>query len=257
MKKLLVFPLLVLMLACDKKEDSDDKIIVPLTGEYLIEQIDVVYSNNISFSKNYYYKNDDELAEVSSLNGTEEYTYENGFITKIKYTAQPSGAIDERFFTYNNDGKLTQEVKLYYTNSVGERLVFSYPNETTVTFDRFGGDLTSQTTLEAHGVYGLEAGSYNILEQTETTTGENPISRVLTYTYDNKKSVTHGIKDNMKGFEYLFSGENNVASFSFKLNNLDVYHYSSTFMYNKDIYPTSESQTDQNGDINAYSFYYQ
>ncbi|OWW25998.1 hypothetical protein B4Q04_10490 [Zobellia sp. OII3] len=256
MKKLFVFSLLVLMLACDEKDEADDKLSLPLNGDHLIEQIDVVYSNNISFSKNYYYGNDNELSEVRSLNGNEEYTYKDGFITKIKYTALPSGAIDERFFTYNNEGKLTEETKLYYTKSVGERIVFSYPDETTVTFERYGGDLNAQNSLQAKGIYDLEAGSFNILKLTETTI-ETPQTRVLSYSYDNKKSVTHGIKDNMKGFEYLFSGENNVTAYSFKLNDLDVYSYSSTFMYNNDIYPSKESQTDQDGAINTYTFYYQ
>lgn len=251
MKKLFVTPFLVLIFSCSTDDDQAPTLNL---SENLIEQIDVVYANNISFSKNYYYVNGNELASVTSLNGNEEYTYKNGYITKIKYTSA-TGSIDERFFTYDTNGKLIEEVKLYYLNSVGERIVFSYPNETTVTTSRYGGNLTTQNTLQATGVYKLESGSFNILNFTETTV-TNPQTRILTYTYDNKKSVTHGIQDNMKGFEYLFSGENNVSGYNFSLNNQDIYTYTSTFIYNNDIYPKSENQTDQNGNINQYSFYY-
>ncbi|WP_423997495.1 hypothetical protein [Maribacter sp. IgM3_T14_3] len=251
MKKLFIIPFLFLLFSCST-DDSETPILN--LNEMLIEQVDVVYANNTSFSKNYYYVNGNELESVTSLNGDEEYTYEDGYITKIKYTSS-SGAIDERFFTYDTNGILIEEVKLYYLNSVGERIVFTYPNETTVTTNRYGGDLNSQNTLESTGVYILENGSFNILNFTETTL-TNPQTRILTYLYDNKKSVTHGIKDNMKGFEYIFSGENNVSNYNFNLNDQDVYSYSSSFIYNTDIYPTSENQTDQTGAVNRYSFYY-
>lgn len=252
MKKLFILPFIAFIIACSTDESEVPSVLG--LDELLIEQVDVVYANNVSFSKNYYYVNGNELESITSLNGNEEYTYTDGYITKIKYTSS-SGAIDERFFAYDPNGKLIEEIKLYYSNSVGERIVYSYPNETTVTTNRFGGDLTTQNTPEATGVYILENGSFNILRFSETTVN-NPQTRILTYSYDNKKSVTHGIKDNMQGFEYIFSGENNVSNFNFNLNDQDIYSYTSTFIYNDDIYPRYEDQTDQSGAINRYSFYY-
>lgn len=217
------------------------------SSNVLLTAIAFNYPNNNDYSKYYTYVEGNKLSEIVDTNLNKEYyTYEGDFIKKIEYVPNSSSSTDERFFTYDTNGRIIEEVKLYHLNSVGERIVFTYLSNGNVSFQRYSGSLTSQTTPSYHGTYTLNS-SGEILMLEEFSDTDSTIYRKYEYTYDDQKSPFVNVRDGSKDFKYILNGDNNVLTFNMMVSGNQVYSYTSEFSFTNSGYPATEHKTDQAG----------
>lgn len=256
MKQLiLAFIISAALISCSKDKDEDPIAGAGAGSEILLTQLVVNYPNNQTFTKQYKYEEGNKLSEIIDSNGNREYyTYEGDFISKIEYRYKDPKFFDERLFTYDQSGKLIEELFLFHFNAVGNRTIFKYDSNHVVRYETFSGNLVSQDMPGLNGTYSLDPKG-QILENIEINPSSNT-TRTLTYSYDDKNSPFLNIRDGSRGFKFILGGENNTKSLAFTQAGIG-YSYASKFEYNKHGYPVSEHKEDNSGTTILYFTYKQ
>jgi hypothetical protein len=254
--KRIIFAMIIAFALVSCSEDKDETPVPGGAGsQILLTQLVINYPNNQTYTKQYLYEDGNKLSEIIDSNGNREYyTYSGNFISKIEYRNNNPEYLDERLFTYDNTGRLIEEIFLYHFNSVGTRTVFNYMGDGNINYETFSGDLISQLEPSLHGTYALGSKG-EILENNEHS-DVNSTNRILTYSYDAKNSPYLNIRDDSKDFKFvLMGGINNTKSFKFVQSGFEVYSYSSQFEYNTNGFPDSERKADSSGTSLIYFTY--
>lgn len=246
--------LLVLASLVSCSTDKEEDLILGGAGSGLLAQVVINYPNNETYTKQYTYVNQNQLDEIIDSNGNREsYEYENGLVSKITYRFQDPRFLDERVFTYDGEGRITEELFLYNFNAVGTKTFFTYETDGSVSFETFSGSLTEQSQPTAQGVYSL-APDGKILAKTETNLISGIESR-FEYGYDTNKGAYTNIADGSKDFLFVLGAKNNITRFSMNVGGTEVYRATSSFDYNSADLPEAERKTDTAGTANiSYTY---
>nr|WP_294935227.1 hypothetical protein [uncultured Flavobacterium sp.] len=235
--------------ACASESEDNTK-----TGPALLRKIECdVMANHSEY--NFYYEGrklavvayDLEITAtgMTSIKGYDKYYYTDELITAIRTYNETDQIIAQKKFTYDENGRLLQEIALNIENNTGLKNVFIYNGNGTVEVQRFHGDLNSQTTYADSDMFYLENGE---IVQYDYHSGANVDSYEFEYDQGNNpmKNIIgmdkiklcryesngwYGIAKNMKKITSHFSGESAASQVEF-----DIF-------YNAENYPVSAIST--------------
>lgn len=202
---------------------------------------------------------------ISKTDDVKSFTYEytGNLITKRTFQAfdHPDHKY-EQYYQYNSNDDISQMIQLWYygpNSPRGEKYVYTYNSNNTISYEKYEGSLDEQNTLAGQGTYYLD--SENEVYKFEQKDINGNIILSVTHNFDQKKSPYK----NITGYNKLFhlNGEensNNLLSTEMVSANNTV----STFFeyeYNDDDYPvnleyTITSDSEEQGEVITNYVYY-
>ena len=142
-----------------------------------------------------------------------------------------------------------------YISSIGNKVVYTYNTDGTISSINYRGDLINQTTIVSNNLITINNGEVaSLVEHIGTTT------KTSVYTYDNKnapfKNVT-GMDKVSYGVVGTFSSaiNHNIIQTTRTTNSSPGFTTTIQYNYNSSDYPTSETVT-TNGTSNQSTQYY-
>lgn len=248
MKKILLFMLTVSVVSCS---DDTGYLGGDGTSAPLLRTATETAPNGSTLTSQYRYS-DDKLLEVSHSDGTNEvYSYGGDFLTEVNF--------------YRSGALVKKDVYKYTTSSVfGEHISYDYTatdadhNTIKSTYSYDGNNVT---------VTRYSGGQLNQNEQTDTfavtLTSDGDILKVVgtkksaIYNFDlNKAPLSASSSHLVMTLVALEGGAHNIATSQTTQNNTISNSYS-TYIYNTDGYPQSETHTEPDGSVytTQYSYY--
>jgi hypothetical protein len=227
--------LFMILTSCSSDSSSSSN------SELLLEKEIVTDSSDGSTYTMTYTYNGTNLSKISyDDDGTyDKFYYTGDLITKIEFFDDADVLEQRTTYTYNSDNKLISYVSLDYLNDDGEKEVYTYNADGTVTGVSYYGDSVTQTNLGSTRTLTFSNGE---VVSEVSTSGSN----TFTYTYDTKN---HPYK-NIKGFDKIgaYSDSDNIGV---NHNLLTLVQNSGTFTntqnysytYNSDNYPITMSSS--------------
>lgn len=226
--------LFMILMSCSSDSSSSSSEIL-LKNEIVTDP-----SDGSSYTMTYTY-NGTNLTKISydDDGSYDKFYYTGDLITKIEFFDDTDFLEGKTTYTYNSDNKLTSYVSLDYLSDDGEREVYTYNTNGTVSGVSYYGDLVTQTTPSSTRTITLSNGE--VISEVSTS-GSNS----FTYTYDTKN---HPYK-NIKGFDKIgaYSDSDNLGvnhnlltrvQTSGTFTNTQNYSYT----YNSDNYPLTMSSS--------------
>lgn len=173
------------------------------------------------------------------------YTYTGDLITNVKHYFG-SALEQEDIYTYNSSGQLVQFVMLSHDVEWGNKEVYVYNTDGSISVTEFTGDLDSQTNPNGSGtITFLGNGEIGSLTHDETTS---------VYTYDNMNNYFK----NVTGYDkiaFANSGAEGINhNMTSEVNGSE--NSTETYTYNTAGYPVTSSE-DYNGEITTTEYFYE
>ncbi|WP_125722508.1 membrane lipoprotein lipid attachment site-containing protein [Flavobacterium ustbae] len=179
MKKILcLFGALTLLLTSCSSDESPSN---GSTDSVFLKKTISTYSDGSKVTTNYTY-NGNKIVSIIDDSGESNayYTYTGDLITKLEYKL-PGGTVEQvNTYAYSTDGKLTTFVRIDPEMDWGNKEVYTYNTDGTVTVKEYIGDATTQTTLNSTGTVKFSNGE--VVEMINDTHSSH------TYTYDTKNN---------------------------------------------------------------------
>lgn len=232
MKKILcLFGALTFALtSCSSDDDSSGS---PSSDLVLLKKTITTNSDGEKITTIYKYDGNKVISITDGGEFNRYFTYSGDLITRIEYR-YPNGEI-EQINTYEyKDGKLVTFVRVTPEEDWGDKEVYTYNGDGTVTSQSYSGDSKSQTFKGDYATIKFVNG-----EVSEIITGEDSGSHK--YTYDTKNSPLK----NILGFDKLAfedggaEGVNHNMLTDRDITENDLWK-NSTYTYNENGYPVKE-----------------
>lgn len=196
-------------------------------------------------------------------NGTKlkELHMNNNNITKYKYTGNNITSIENYYngalfykttFRYDNNQRVISQLEYYIANNiVAERTDFSYNSNNIISFQKYYGSLSSQTTFSERGFIYYDSNNENFKVETYN---EYYLIKKTEWTYDTKNSPTKNIMGFNKIPFLLEKYFNNLTHNEFDSNSNLIYNFTFDYIYDSDDFPTSSIQKYfENGNLKSTS----
>ncbi len=234
MKKFLTMAAIAMfMMTSCSDDDSNDNGNPPTNTILLTKTIETDELGN-QYVSNYFYEGT-KMVKITHNDGTEDnFTYSGDNLTTIEYS-EDGELIQKDQFTYNSSGQLTTFVMLDYELEWGDKTVFTYNNDGTVSIADYIGDLTSQETLSTNGVFTVQNNNITSVQRGNET---------ITYSFDEKHDPFSNVTSFMSViYAYQEGGINNVTSYTESEENSTT-----TYTYNSAGFPTNSVETFGSGE---------
>ena len=195
----------------------------------------VVEVENFEYIGNKLYKK-----TITSVPGYFIYEYTVDLITKVSKFENNALASTE-LYTYNDNGDMIESKFRSNNSDFGYRTTYVYNNDQTITVTTFSGTLDTQNTVQFRRKVYLQNGSVIKLE--EYSPGENVLTMILEFTYDDKNAPYNNIPGytKIKRFEFNLIGEtNNITKYRYAspANPAQVLERTGVYEYNGSNFPT-------------------
>ena len=252
MKKIFYFIsfLILILQSCTSSEDINDS---NSTSVLIKKKIETTPDG--TFTSIYSYTND-KLIKISLNNGVRvaNYFYSGDLIERVEVKDNNNNLISKMTYNYNSNNQIISYIELNYINNTGDRGVFTYNSNGTISCIEYEGDLTLQNNQTLTKVISLDNGevsslSINYSSSTETTN----------FTYDNKNSPYKNILGINK-VSYALIGRftsdinHNILQYTTSGNGYS-YQYDYQYTYNSGEYPTTRTET-SGGNSDSYIEYF-
>lgn len=230
---LCVLSLLIASCSSNSNEESttDTSSILPKKITYI--ENGTTETNTIAYNGN-------KIVSMTSSGGTSTiYTYTGNQITQIdSYTG--THLDDRETYAYNSNGKLATYVSLNYnstnTATAGEKQVFVYNADGTVSYVVYYGNLVTQTTVNYTGTVFITNGEITKVDYVYSGSSTH---YVRNYIYDDKNNPFKNITgyaetsftiNSPNGYTHNIISDENVSNPNFSIAN--------TYTYNSNNFPT-------------------
>ncbi|MBE8725845.1 hypothetical protein [Flavobacterium hungaricum] len=230
MKKILcLFGALTLVLTSCSSDDSSSES----SDNVLLKKTIITNSDGEKTTINYKYDGNKIVSAIDdSGDSNMYYTYTGDLITKIEYK-YPDGTIDQiNTYSYNAEGKLTTFLRVDPEMDWGNKEVYTYNTDGTITAQAYSGDSKTQTLKGTVNTIKFINGE--VSEIVSAASWENH-----KYTYDDKNNP----EKNILGMDKIafVDGEANGVKFNILTDTSEGDLWTnSTFTYNDKGYPTKE-----------------
>jgi hypothetical protein len=228
--------LFMILTSCSSDSSSSSSSEVLLQNEIVTDA-----SDGSSYTMTYMYSGTN-LTKISydDDGSYDKYYYTGDLITKIEFFDDADVLKEKTTYTYNSDSKLASYVSVNYVNDNGEREVYTYNTDGTVSGVSYYGDSVTQTTPSSTRTITLSNGE--VISEVSTSGS----GTTFTYTYDTKN---HPYK-NIKGFDKIgaYSDSDNIGvahniltrvRTSGTITNTE----NNSYTYNSDNYPLTASSS--------------
>lgn len=210
--------LTLFLLSCSSDSDSNTD------SALLIKKI-VSVSNGSSIETNFTY-NGTKLNTITVGGIRIEHFYTGDNITKIKRYNGVSLEL-ETIYEYNNQGRVSSELTTFYLNDFLDKVVYTYNDNQTITFQEYFGSSNPPTNLGNTGT--IEKTSNGEISQIATY-NQSVFSGRQTNTYDAKNSIFKNITGYDKLPRQFAKFHNQLTTNSY--NSANELESNSTFEYN-------------------------
>lgn len=199
---------------------------------------------------NFSYTNYNKLAKVVSSDGyVGTVSYSGNLITKFDLKLANNTVVQSKRYIYDANHKLTSYTTTVPTSNTGEKEVYVYNTNGTISITHYIGTATSQTQPAGTGSVTFQNGE---VKQIQTTYGPN-----RTYTFDTKLNPFK----NVIGFDKIAIANDftigivhNIAS-EIKTQNGTTHTTAVQYNYNNNYYPVSSTQN-YDGEITSMQYFY-
>ncbi|MES2748712.1 MAG: hypothetical protein V4648_10030 [Bacteroidota bacterium] len=245
----LLFLLLPLLHSCSSDDSATDSTVILLKKAVSLSNGP---SPNVVIDYHYSGRKMDKIS-IGSIEI--RYTYESDLITKSERYSN-NQLTSRVLFAYDSNERLVSEIYHYdLLNNSAEKYEYTYNTDSTVSYNRLEGNLTTQNTLIQTGKIYLNSNQEPI--QLEIFNQGN-LSLKFMYTYGDKKNVFQ----NVIGFNKQFirspdhSLRNHLSTLTYDGNNnlIDSATYSSVF--NSDDFPIDLTSVLNNNPPSVSQYFY-
>jgi hypothetical protein len=199
-----------------------------------------------------------KLARISYDSGNNDFstfTYNGDVINGSKRFGSNNDLLFERVYEYDSKQRMISLSTVSEIHDYGDKTVFVYNSDGTISFKKYLGDFVNQTKLDKTGKIWLNAeGETMIVEEYQ----DSVLLSKTEFTYDDKNNT---IK-NIVGFNKIFLlGEqgkihNILTCKKFDSNNFLSYSYSNRYTYNSANFPVSVITTFEDGSVGSTEWVY-
>ena len=234
MKKFFAMAAIASLMLTSCSDDDNNDVGNPSANTILLTKtVETDYLGD-QYVSNYFYEGT-KLVKITHNDGGEDiFTYSGDKLTTIEYS-ENGELVQKDQFTYNSNGQLTTFVMLDYELEWGDKTVFTYNNDGTVSIADYIGDLTSQETLSNNDIFTVQ--NNNII----SIQGEG---ETITYSFDDKHNPFSNITSYMSVvYAYQEGGVNNITTYTGSEENSTT-----TYTYNSAGFPTNSVETFGSGE---------
>lgn len=231
MKKILLFCAVALALnSCSSDDSSSDS-----SSSVLLKKTVMTDAEGTKVTSNYTYDGNKIVSVIdNSGESNEYYTYTGDLITKLEYKL-PDGSIEQvNTYSYDSNGRLTTFVRIDPDMDWGNKELYTYNADGTITVKAYTGDSETQTFHNSTGTVKFANGE--VIEIT------NDVQDDHVYTYDtNNNPLKNVLGWNKINFT---DGEANDVLHNMLTDKVGAeVWYSYTHTYNADNYPTKSVES--------------
>lgn len=234
---------LVLISSCssdDSSSESNDDLV-------LLKKTITTDSDGNKVTTNYKFNGNKIVSTIDDSGELElYYTYTGDLITKLEYKF-PDGSLDQiNLFTYNSEGKLATAVRIDPEMEWGNKEVFTYNEDGSVSVIEYIGDDETQTQENATRTIKFLAG-----EVSEITSTNSPNHK---YVYDTKNNPLK----NVLGFDkiaFIDAEADGVLHNTISDTSEGEVLYNYVFTYNSNGYPVKSDEIDD-GETSSTEYFY-
>lgn len=235
MKKLIyAFGALALIFSSCSSDDSSDNS--NNNGNYLLKKEIITDEEGIKTTYNFKY-NGNKLVSIID-NDTESsdiyVTYTGDLISQIDYKFSDKSIEQTEKYGYDSNGRLSSYIFMDIDAEIGNREVYTYNGDGTVSFKEYVGDLTEQIQLNSYGKIYFVDGEVRKIEKFNT---DDVLLSSTTYAHDSANGAMKNITGWSKASSFNSSeGESilhNITSEDDASNGITTY----TYTYNSANYP--------------------
>jgi hypothetical protein len=248
MKKLIYACSVLALLFSSCSSDSDS----PAVGGTLIKKI--IDTDNLGdvLTTNFTYNGNKIVSAIDDTEETDMYfTYTGDYITKLEYKLN-DGTVDQiDNYSYDSTGRLISMVSTRPAVEWGNKEVYTYNADGTVSASYYSGDDLTQTVLDGTGKIYFTNGEVSKIERYDGMTLED----TTTYTYDTKNNIMKNVVGYSKiNFAYSTADgvNHNITSENSTLHGLISY----SFVYHDNGFPSSSTET-YSGDVSTSVYFYE
>ena len=209
----------------------------------------IIQSGEGTITSNYTY-NGTKLVKITGSDGSSsEYFYTGDQLTRARHFGPDLD--QEDFYTYDSQGRLTEFLYLSYNVEWGNKNVYTYNQDGTITVKEYIGDVDSQTQLNDTGTITLQNGNI-----TKYDLGNQKYA----YTFDSKNSPSKNITgDAAMTLAFTDGGLNNQLTYTSTYNGVTEESSVYSYTYNSDNYPVTSTEVlsyeDEEETITTQYFY--
>ena len=214
---------------------SNDEDISSNSESKLIRKI--VSSANGSNTTFIYVYNGTKLNEIRiTENNVIKYKYTGNNITSIE-NYNNGRLFHKTTFRYDNNQRVISQLEHYVGNNIiAERTDFSYNSNNIISFQKYYGSISSQTTIGESGFIYYDSNNENFKVETDN---EYDIIKKTEWTYDTKNSPTKNITGFNKLPFLLGKYSNYLTTNEFDSSNNLINNFTYDYVYDSDDFPTS------------------
>jgi len=235
----------VVLSSCSSEEENSSN-----TVSKLIKKM-ITSSNGSNTTFNYVY-NGSKLKEIRINNdNVAKYKYVGDNITSIENYLNGS-LFYKTTFQYDNNQRVISQLEHYIGNNIiAERTDFSYDLNNIISFQKYYGSISSQTTIGESGFIYHDSNNENFKVETYN---EWYLIKKTEWTYDTKNSPTKNIKGLNKQPFIFGKYFNFITSKEFDSNDNLINNLTYEYMYDSEDFPTSCIQEYfENGNLQSTS----
>jgi len=234
MKKILLFCAIALALNSCSSDDSSDSGSSNGDGVLLKKTI-ATDAEGTKVTSNYTYDGNKIVSVIdNSGDSNEYYTYTGDLITKLEYKL-PNGTVEQiNTYSYDSNGRLATFVRIHPDTDWGNKELYTYNADGTITAKHYTGDSKTQTFLNSTGTIKFANGE--VIEITDDFQDDHA------YTYDTKNNPLK----NVIGWNKInfTDGETNDVLHNMLTDKVGTeVWYSYSYTYNADGYPTKSVES--------------
>ena len=241
MKKMIAMAFVAITMMTSCSDDDSSNTNDPEEFGLLPKQITYTYGNGDVSTTTYNYDGNKITGYTATGGYDVDYTYTNGFLTKI-VTHMDSDFIGETTFTYDDNNKLATRVTM---NPDGDgmfamKIVYTHNNDGTITLTYFSGDEEEQTESLGSNLITMENGNITSITLYEL---DGSVNYTTYFTFDNKYSAFKNVFANdILVLSEGRGGVNNILTSI--LSPFPDHVLSSEYTYNSEDLPVTQTMFD-------------
>lgn len=220
----------------------------PGSSTVLLKKIINTYPDGEKATVNFTYNGNKLVSIIDDSGEINVYvTYTGDLITKLEYK-QPNGTVEQiDTFTYGTNGKLASFVKSEPIDKLGNKEVYTYNSDGSISVVEYIGDDKIQTQSNSTSTIKFVNGE--VSEITSSNSLENH-----KYTYDAKNNPLKNVLGWGKISFYGGEADGILVNIISDTNSSQSYTY--TYTYNSSNYPVTSKEIDDTGYIVKAEYFY-
>ena len=253
MKKIIYFiSLLVLSLqSCSSSDDNND-----INSSSILIKKKIETTPDGTFTSIYNYNNN-KLVKITLNNGVRiaNYFYSGDLIDRVEVKDNNNNLISKITYNYNSNNQIISYIELNYISNTGDRGVFTYNSNGTISCTEYEGDLNLQNNQVLTKTITLNNDEVSSLSINYGSSNE-----ITNFTYDNKNTPDKNILGIDK-ISYALIGKftceinHNILQYTTSGNGYN-YQYDYQYTYNSEGYPISRTETSGSNSDSYIEYFY-